>query len=84
MRVSKDFEEYGPILREQLLNGKLPSWLDNLQGAKEIGNVHIFACRLTMGLFNLNFEDLEPIVDGTLGVAAFVEQAKQSSITLFI
>ena len=34
LRVSKDFEEYGPILREQLLNGKLPSWLDNLQGRK--------------------------------------------------
>jgi peroxiredoxin family protein len=84
LRVSKDFEEYGPILREQLLNGNLPSWLDNLKGAKEIGAVRIFACSMSMGPFNLNFEDLEPIVDGALGVAAFVEQAKQGSVTLFI
>ena len=72
------------MLREQLLAGTLPSWLDNLKGAKEIGDVKIYACSMTMGLFKLKFEDLEPIVDGALGIAAFVEQAKEGNITLFI
>ncbi|HEV8194201.1 MAG TPA: DsrE/DsrF/DrsH-like family protein [Ktedonobacterales bacterium] len=84
LRVSKDFEEYGPVLREQLLAGKLPSWLDNLKGAKDIGNVKIYACSMTMGLFNLKLEDLEPIVDDMMGIATFVEHAKEGSVTLFI
>jgi peroxiredoxin family protein len=84
LRVSKDFEEYGPVLREQLLAGRLPSWLDNLKGAKEIGDVKIYACSMTMDLFNLKSENLEPIVDGRMGIATFVEHAKEGNVTLFI
>jgi peroxiredoxin family protein len=84
LRVSKDFEDYGPVLRERLLSGKLPSWMDNFRSAKEIGNVKVYACSLTMDLFNLKSDDLEPMVDGMMGIATFVEQAKDGSVTLFI
>lgn len=83
-KVSKDFEEYAPIMMEQMTLKKVPSWMENLQGAREIGNVHIYACSMTMELFGMKLEDLEPIVEDVTGVATFVERAKEGRITLFI
>lgn len=83
-KVSKEFEEYGPIMMEQMAAKKAPSWMDNLKGAKEIGNVTVYACSMTMELFGMKLSDLEPIVDEVTGVATFVERAKEGRITLFI
>lgn len=83
-RVSKDFGDYGPVMLEMMQAKKASTWMENLLGAKEIGNVKISACSMTMELFNLKLEDLEPIVDEVTGVATFIERARQSQITLFI
>lgn len=83
-KVSKDFEEYGPVMMEQMMAKRVPSWMENLQGAREVGNVTIYACSMTMELFNMNLSDLEPIVDEVTGVATFVERARSGRITLFI
>ena len=61
MKVSKDFEEYGPVMMEQMMAKKVPSWMDNLKGAMEIGDVKIYACSMTMELFDMKLADLEPI-----------------------
>jgi peroxiredoxin family protein len=63
---------------------KAPTWMANLEGAKEIGEVHIVACSMTLELFGLTLADLEPIVDEITGVATFIERARESKITLFI
>ena len=84
MKVSKDFEEYAPVMMEQMMAKKVPSWMDNFKNAKEIGDVKIYACSMTMGLFGMKLEDLEPIVEDVTGVATFVERAKEGKITLFI
>jgi peroxiredoxin family protein len=84
MRVSKDFEDYAPVMMEQMMVKKVPSWMDNLKGAMEIGDVKILACSMTMELFGMKLEDLEPIVTEVTGVATFVERAKDGRITLFI
>ena len=84
MRVSKDFEDYAPVMMEQMMAKKVPSWMENFQNAKEIGDVHIYACSMTMELFGMKLQDLEPIVDDVTGVAVFVERAKDGKITLFI
>lgn len=83
-RVSKDYEEYGPVMRELMQAKRAPNWMENLQGAREIGEVKIAACSMTMELFGLKLEDLEPMVDEITGVAAFMERAQESKITLFI
>jgi peroxiredoxin family protein len=83
-RVSRDFEDYGPTMRERMTAKKVSTWMETLQGAKEIGAVHIAACSMTMELYDLKLEDLEPIVDEITGVATFVEQARASEVTLFI
>jgi peroxiredoxin family protein len=83
-RVSRDFEEYGSVMRELMAAKKAPSWWENLQGAREIGDVHIAACSMTMELFGLTLNDLEPVVDEVTGVATFMERARESKVTLFI
>lgn len=83
-RVSADYEDYGPVMMEAMQAKKAPTWMDNLKGAKEIGDVKISACSMTMELFGLQLSDLEPLVDEVTGVAAFVERARESKITLFI
>ena len=83
-KVSKDFEEYGPVMMEQMMAKKVPSWMENFKNAREIGDVKIYACSMTMELFGMKLQDLEPIVDDVTGVAVFVERAKDGKITLFI
>ena len=46
-------------------------WYETMRQAKEIGEVEIQACSLSMDLFELNPGDLDPLVDGIEGVAAF-------------
>jgi peroxiredoxin family protein len=84
MRVSKDFEEYAPVMMEQMKAKKVPSWMENFKNAKEIGDVKVYACSMTMELFGMKLEDLEPIVEDVTGVATFVERAKDGNVTLFI
>lgn len=84
MKVSKDFEEYAPVMMEQMMAKKVPSWMDNIKGAMEVGDVKIYACSMTMELFDMKLADLEPIVTEVTGVATFVERAKEGRITLFI
>jgi peroxiredoxin family protein len=83
-RVSADYADYRGTLLEQMAAKKVTSWMENLEGAKEIGNVHITACSHTMTLFDLQLSDLEPIVDEVIGVAAFIESARDSAMTLYI
>jgi len=83
-RVSADFVDYGSVMMELMQAKKAPTWMTNLEGAKEIGEVHIAACSMTMELFGLTLADLEPIVDEVTGVATFIERARESKITLFI
>lgn len=83
-RVSADFADYGPAMMEAIQSKKAPSWMDNILGAREIGDVKILACSMTMELYGIKKDDLEPIVDEVTGVATFVERAKEGQITLFI
>jgi peroxiredoxin family protein len=83
-RVSADFEDYRSVMMEQMAAKHAPTWMENLKGAKEIGNVRVIACSMTMELFGLKVTDLEDMVDEVTGVATFVEQARDSSTTLFI
>lgn len=82
--VTKDFEEYGPTMMEAMQAKHAPTWMDNILAAREIGDVRIEACSMTMELYGMTLADLEPIVDDVTGVASFIERAKDSKITLFI
>ena len=82
--VSAEFAELGPMLREVMQAKRVPSWLETLRAAREIGDVKVYACSATMELFDHTLEDLEDVVDEVTGAASFIERARDSTITLFI
>jgi peroxiredoxin family protein len=83
-RFSADFAEFAEPAMQAMQAKKVPHWLDTLNAAAEIGNVHVHACSMTMELFGWTRDALDSIVEDTTGVASFVEEAKDDKITLFI
>ena len=47
------------------------SWAETMRQAKDIGEVDIQACSLSMDLLHLEAADLDPLVDDVEGVTAF-------------
>lgn len=56
------------------------SWADTLRQAKEIGEVDVQACSLSMDLLGIGQSDLDPLVDGVEGVTAFWLAAENAQI----
>jgi peroxiredoxin family protein len=61
----------------------LPPWLTLLKNAKELGDVHVHACAMTLDLMHMKLEDLDPIVDDVVGAGEFLDQAKDGPILVF-
>jgi peroxiredoxin family protein len=55
-------------------------WSELLKQAKDVGEVNIQACALSMDMFHLKREDLDPMVDGIEGVAAFIAAASDGQV----
>jgi len=56
-------------------------WSELFRQAKDIGDVKIHACALSMELFEITTDDLDPLVDDVEGVAAFMSDATTGPIT---
>lgn len=56
-------------------------WSELLRQAKDIGDVRIHACALSMELLGIAKDDLDPLVDDIEGVAAFMSDASAGPIT---
>ena len=55
-------------------------WPDTFRAAKELGDVDIQACSASMDILKLAPSDLDPMVDGVQGVAAFFINAGEGQI----
>jgi peroxiredoxin family protein len=55
-------------------------WSELLRQAKEVGEVDIQACALSMDMFHLQKAELDPLVDGIEGVAAFMTSAAEGQV----
>ncbi len=55
-------------------------WSELLKQAKDVGEVNIQACALSMDMFHLTHADLDPLVDGVEGVAAFMASASEGQV----
>ena len=56
------------------------SWADTLRQAKDLGEVDIQACSLSMDLLAIEETDLDPLVDGVEGVTAFYLNAGEGQV----
>jgi peroxiredoxin family protein len=55
-------------------------WSELLKQAKDVGEVNIQACALSMDMFHLKQADLDSLVDGVEGVAAFMASASEGQV----
>jgi peroxiredoxin family protein len=55
-------------------------WSELLRQAKDVGEVDIQACALSMDMFHLKRDDLDRLVDGVEGVAAFMASASEGQV----
>jgi peroxiredoxin family protein len=55
-------------------------WSELLKQAKAVGEVDIQACALSMDMYGIGRDDLDPLVDGVEGVAAFTASASEGQI----
>ena len=70
----------GRIAVDDLAAAGQASWAETLRQAKELGEVDIQACSLSMDLLKLEQTDLDPLVDGVEGVTAFYLNADEGRI----
>ena len=70
----------GAAAVDQMRAAGQQSWVETLRMAKDIGEVDIQACSLSMDLLSLSADQLDPIVDGVAGVAAFYVNAGAGQI----
>jgi peroxiredoxin family protein len=89
-RIDKDHgasPEAGPEGQELLRKGRetpgYQHWAETLRQAKGLGEVNIQACALSMDLFGITRDDLDPVADGVEGVVSFLISAEGGQI-LFI
>ena len=83
-KMDMNYAELAPMLVQMMKAKNLPSWYAMLLQAKEMGNVKVHACSMTLDLMGLSKTDLDPIVDDIVGVGEFVSNAKEGEMTLFI
>ncbi|HXF72559.1 MAG TPA: DsrE/DsrF/DrsH-like family protein [Actinomycetota bacterium] len=83
-RIAKDHgaaPEAGPEGRAAMERHGGQHWSELFRQAKEVGEVRITACALSMEMLGLGMEDLDPLVDGQEGVASFLLAAGDAGIT---
>ena len=68
--------EQAPVVRAHAGN----HWSELLRQAKDVGEVDIQACALSMDMFHLKKDDLDGLVDGVEGVAAFMASAGDGQV----
>ncbi|GBC87313.1 hypothetical protein HRbin12_01316 [bacterium HR12] len=67
--------EAGPRGEEAFRKHGGQHWSEIFRQAKEVGDVKIHACSLSMETLGLTLEDLDPLVDDQEGVASFFMDA---------
>ena len=63
--------EAGPEGAELMQRDGAQHWSELFRQAKDIGDVGIHACSLSMEMFGLTVDELDPLVDDQEGVASF-------------
>lgn len=80
-RILKDHgaaPEAGSEGRELMQRHGTQHWSELFRQAKDVGEVGIHACSLSMEMFDITKDDLDPMVDDVEGVASFFAEADGS------
>ncbi|MGC9112446.1 DsrE/DsrF/DrsH-like family protein [Acidilobus sp.] len=76
----KEFEAMVPQLAKGMQMNNVPSWLDMLKEAKNLG-AKIYACSMMAQVMGLKKEDFDPsLIDDVVGVATFLQEAEGGQV----
>ena len=84
MNLSYDGKDIEKEVLQKMKEKKIPSWLDMIKQAKDVGNVKVYGCAMFADLMDIKKDDLDPVIDEIIGVSQFVAMAKDSKMTLFM
>ena len=70
----------GRVHVDELRRAGQVGWPEVLRQAKELGEVDIQACSLSMDLLHVEQADLDPLVDGVEGITAFYLNAGEGHL----
>ncbi len=73
-RVPKEFADWAQKMFEGMAKMNAPSWYDMLKEAKELGDVKIMVCSMTMEALGFSKDQVDPIVDDVVGAATFLAE----------
>jgi len=79
---SGDFDVAGPA-GEAMLEGsgdEVPLFTEQLERAKGIGPLEVYACEMVMDLMGTDLDDYVDVFDDTLGVAGFLNRASDKQV----
>lgn len=77
-----DFFGIGRVMMSRLMrDSKMQTLPEMLQTARELG-VKLYACTTSMGVMGLAQEEFD--VDGCVGAATFINEARKAKVSLFI
>jgi peroxiredoxin family protein/TusA-related sulfurtransferase len=71
------------MMKRMMAKGNVPTIEQLLRTAKDMG-VELLACQMTMDVMGVKKEDLIDEVDATVGAAAFVAEALDADISMFV
>ncbi len=83
-KFSADYADMATMMAQAMQEKNVPSLFETLKQVKELGNVKIHACTMTMDLLGQTKEDFIDLVDDTVGAGEFVSMAKEADFTMFI
>ena len=81
--ISPEYGAMGEKMAQLMQEKGVPAWSQVFRDAKELGDVHIHACSLTLDLLDIGEQDMDPMVDDVIGVATFTGMSEDAD-TLFI
>jgi len=76
-------EELMGMISKGIEDGNIRSIKDKLAGAKELG-LKLFACTNAMSIMDLTLDDMVEEVDDLMGLATFIQFARNAAINWYI
>lgn len=74
--------EAGPVGQAMLESDgdEVPPYTEQFAQAKAVGDLTIYGCTMAMDLLDLELDDLDDVVDETMGVAGFLNEAADKQV----
>lgn len=77
-RIANREFEMGPVAEAMLANEEMemPLFVESFERAKELGEISLFACELSMDALGKSLDDYAGVLDEALGVSGFLRRAE--------